>query len=75
MTCTGGCQICAFSKRLMDNPKLGQAWSIMDILYCQKGNFSCGTIAGNLQQGRWAHLVDLGSQSKPRIHIILYARG
>ena len=67
--------MCAFSKRLMDNPELSQAWSITDISYGQKDNFSCGTIAGNLQQGRWVHLVDLGSQSKPRIHIILYARG
>ena len=24
--------------------------------------FCCGTIAGNLQRGRWAHLANLGSQ-------------
>ena len=52
-----------------------QAWSVTDISYGQKDNFFCGTIVGNLQQGRWAHLVDLGSQLKPRIYIILYARG
>ena len=47
-----------------------QTWSIKDLLYGFRGNFSCG-----IQRARWNHLARSGSQSPRAIWFILPARG
>ena len=53
-----------------------QTWSINDLLYGFRGNFSCG-IQRVVPSGqdRWLHLARSGSQSERTIWFILPARG
>ena len=50
-----------------------QNWSIKDLLYGFRGNFSC--TVGSPEWERWLHLARSGSQSHRAIWIILPARG
>ena len=58
-----------------------QTWSIKDLLYGFRGNFSCGIQRvvpsgqdGAPEQARWLHLARSGSQSHHAIWFILPAR-